>query len=300
MIAAEPRVYWSTPMSKTQGLRPLLLAAAFVVSGTSGVWAQAAAPPPVLLADDDNRCGWALAGAAAGVGLGAFAGSRSAGYGGHWSGLYVGGHLGCAWGDTQWTFLNTTAFATAGGSHDFDNTGWIAGGQIGFNQQVARWVMGIEATISAADVPDQVVNALNPAPAVNTTRLTSDINSIVTITGRLGYLLDPRWMGYVKAGYASADIDVRLEIANAVAATAASASSRHNGWTLGAGVEFLASHNIVLGLEYGYISLGDKTYQLSCAPLACGTPTINVDPEAIHTLTGRISFKFGGPPGPLK
>jgi outer membrane immunogenic protein len=280
----------------------LAIAAVLTVLGVSNANAQAAAPPPTLTAEDDNNCGWALGGAAAGLGVLALTAPKSTGpY--NWTGFYAGGHLGCAWGDTDWTFANDSPFSNSGGSTGFDNDGWVAGGQIGYNYQSGQWVFGLEATLSAGDLEDQKVNVLNPAPAVNSTRLTADIETLLTVTARLGLAFDPRWLGYVKAGFASAEVETDLFIANAGASTSASASSRHNGWAFGAGLEYLLTRNIVLGLDYTYIDLEDKTYSPTCGPLACAPadPTVSVDPD-IHMLTARVSFLFGAreAPAPLK
>lgn len=278
--------------------RALGAAIGLLLCGTSAAFGQVAAPP-VLTADGSDHCGWALGSVGAALGGALLAPSQSKAH--NWSGLYVGGHLGCAWGETQWTFANASLFSNAGGATDFDNTGWVGGGQVGYNVQLGHWVVGVEATLSNGDLRDQSVNVLNPLPAINSTRLTSDIDSLVTVVARLGYSWDRRWMGYVKGGYASGDVDVRLEIASAVASASASASSRHGGWTIGTGVEYFLTKNVVVGIDYSFINLEDKTYQLTCVA-ACGVnPVVNVDPESIHMLTGRISFKFSGPePAPLK
>src|SRR5438309_1504855 len=53
-----------------------------------------------------------------------------------WSGFYIGGHGGWAWGNKDWTDdggANGIIGAIPGaslGSHDID--GWLAGGQVGF------------------------------------------------------------------------------------------------------------------------------------------------------------------------
>lgn len=90
-------------------------------------------PPPALSADSNNNCGWGLGGAAALVGA---AGWMAPGMGGapaNWGGLYFGGHLGCMLGETDWRFRGDGFTTTAGSTAGFDNSGLIAGGQIGYN-----------------------------------------------------------------------------------------------------------------------------------------------------------------------
>jgi outer membrane immunogenic protein len=267
--------------------------------------AQAPPAPPVLTADNDNKCGWGLGGAAAGLGAAAWMAPGMGGAPANWGGLYFGGHLGCMIGDTDWTFRNDTVFSAAGGRTSFDNSGLIAGGQIGYNWQFGQWVLGIEASLSGGEVADHKINALNPAPAVNSTKLTSDIKWLVQVTPRIGYTFAPRWHGYVKGGFASAEVDAVAFVANGAGVSSTSVgNARHNGWTIGAGLEYLAAPNLILGLDYSYIDLESNTRTLGCAG-ACPAPLANVtvDPNNIHMITGRISFKLGAEaarPAPLK
>jgi len=59
-----------------------------------------------------------------------------------WTGFYIGGHLGGAWSSES----ATVAGFGAGG---IDPSGFIAGGQIGYNWQFhPNWVVGVEGDIS--------------------------------------------------------------------------------------------------------------------------------------------------------
>jgi outer membrane immunogenic protein len=69
-----------------------------------------------------------------------------------WTGFYVGGHAGYAWGrsDGDLTFdPGTGPIVVFDPSHrTIDADGWLAGGQIGFNYQINSLVFGLEADAS--------------------------------------------------------------------------------------------------------------------------------------------------------
>jgi outer membrane immunogenic protein len=282
----------------------LALALIFGFAFTHKAAAQAQPPPPPLSADSPDNCGVGLGVAAAGLGIAAFTADKSRPPPRNWSGLYVGGHLGCAWADTDLTFLNTSGFGSTGDATSLDTSGWIGGGHIGYNHQMGRWVLGIEATLSGGDLQETKLNPFNPDPPVFSETLTIDIDWLFTATGRLGYTWAPRWLTYVKGGYASANIEASMLAVTAVGRSETSTSAVHHGWTVGAGMEYMLAPNIIIGAEYNYISLASKTHQMqACTPDPCiPIPSVNVDPDDIHSVTGRISFKFGGDgrPSPLK
>jgi hypothetical protein len=63
----------------------------------------------------------------------------------------------------------------------------------------------------------------------------------------------------------------------------------------------MITQNVVVGLEYSYTDLEAKTHNgptsLSVNGTALGSvdSRMRVDPDAIHAVTARLSFKFGGP-----
>ena len=67
----------------------------------------------------------------------------------NWSGFYVGGQIGGAWNDTDWQYDNANWFNTLGPvivipGFDMDGSGFLGGGQAGFNYQSGVWVFGVE------------------------------------------------------------------------------------------------------------------------------------------------------------
>jgi outer membrane immunogenic protein len=221
----------------------------------------------------------------------------------NWSGLYLGGH----------------AIPPFTG----DTDGMIAGGHIGFNGQLFQWVVGLEASLSDSDLdapqtelmPDTTVMGVHITGATLTNSF--DVDGLFLAMARLGYAGD-RWLTYVTGGYAAAT----LKTSQTASGTAmvelqgrrfplpfeveGRTSERHHGWTIGAGLEYALTANIIFGLEYNLIDLGSTTHRGSAEAELNGMPleplrlSANVDPEAVHTGWARLSFKFGGKAAPKR
>ena len=199
-----------------------------------------------------------------------------------WSGIYVGGHAGAAWGDTDWTFFN------GGVSEGFSqsDSSAIGGGHVGLQGQWGSFVAGVELSYSALHLKSTSAANL----ATNRDR-TSEIDRLFLATARLGYA-SGLWLVYGKGGFASANVDFNTNVTSTGAPTTSS-SGRETGWTIGAGVEYALTPNVILGLEYDFVRLnvGDRSQFVFPGFTTPETVTgANVD---ISTVMARLSYKFG-------
>jgi outer membrane immunogenic protein len=195
-----------------------------------------------------------------------------------WSGFYIGGHVGAAWSDADWDNVSTTGEPVSNSS-----SGFIGGGQIGYNQQYGNIVLGVEASLSGTTLSDDTRSAVLPA----TVTYSTDVNTIVTVTGRLGVAVD-QWLLYGKAGWAGAQVDVSGR--NTALPDSFSFDDWRNGWTVGAGFEYKLARNISLGLEYSYIDLGSDSFS---GNTAAGSPvTVSDHDLQIQSVTARLNFQF--------
>jgi outer membrane immunogenic protein len=204
----------------------------------------------------------------------------------NWTGFYIGGHAGHAWANADWTFQNNSQFNSDPGDKFRHNLhGGFGGIQIGFNRQVGRWVWGLEGTLSGVDV-----EKASFSPFLKSDTLSTDISTLWTITGRLGYTWD-RWLAYGKAGYAGGRIEISaVDVIQVGEFQSANQAKTHHGWTVGLGVEYLLTQNVVFGIEYAYIDLGKARYQTVDS---AGT-LFDVDNDVTaHSVMARLSYKFG-------
>jgi outer membrane immunogenic protein len=137
-----------------------------------------------------------------------------------WTGFYAGIHAGGAWSDVEWSNVTFT-----GERFNNNESGFIGGGQVGYNQQFGNIVLGVEATISGGDLSRDFRSILVP-----TTRFTADLHTVATVTGRFG-LASEQWLFYGKAGWATA----RAEFSgrDTVLVDSFSFDDWRNGWTAG-------------------------------------------------------------------
>ena len=111
----------------------------------------------------------------------------------NWTGIYAGVHAGYGRGMKDW--LNS--------SFDYPVKGFLGGGQIGVNQQIGNWVIGIEADASWSNLKgDQTLVLGGPLVSfTQTATVGTTIDALATVVGRVGFAQD-RWLVYLKAGAA--------------------------------------------------------------------------------------------------
>jgi outer membrane immunogenic protein len=210
----------------------------------------------------------------------------------NWGGFYVGGQLGGVWNDTDWHYNNPNWFNTLGpeiviNKFDMDGSGFLGGGQAGFNYQSGAWLFGIEGSVAGADLSNS-----RPSPFFPTIdRYTSDITVLTTVTGRLGYARD-RWLAYAKGGWAGADVE--LTLFDRFALVRASSDTWVDGWTVGAGGEYALGPSLSLAVEYNYADLDTGDWRLRCncpGGVGGGTPVMDGD-IVIQSVTARLNYRF--------
>jgi outer membrane immunogenic protein len=203
----------------------------------------------------------------------------------NWTGWYVGVNAGASMGNVK-TDLNVaptiaiasiTAFA---GSNTVAPSGFIGGGQIGYNWQYSPLiVVGLEADIQGALERDSNIltnsfaGLLGPAPVTGTvvTNYTTNIDWFGTVRGRLGYVWGNNGdvLTYVTGGLAYGEVKINgtSTVSGALTGIAFTPitgsfgqSHVNTGWTLGYGTEgaidFWGAHNWTWQIESLYMDLG--------------------------------------------
>jgi outer membrane immunogenic protein len=194
----------------------------------------------------------------------------------NWSGIYIGGHVGGAFGER--CFRDVIGDL---GCHD--NDGFAGGGQIGFNVQNGQFVFGAEFSGSWADLTGSHSGSFfTPADSFH-----SDVDTILLFTGRVGLAFD-RALLYVTGGGAWVRNDFRYNDGFGF-----ESSHKHNrtGWTVGAGLEYGLAPNWSIAVQYNYIDLGEKDVNFFTPNT--GPFTVQADSH-IHLATARLNYRFGG------
>src|SRR5262245_22870472 len=204
-----------------------------------------------------------------------------------WSGFYFGVNAGYGWGDAEWqgpaTFFGVNTFST-------DARGGLVGGHAGVLVQRGHFVAGIEVSYDAAWLKDTVVG---PVPVFPNDSFKTEINDLLLIVGRLGVAMN-NFLLYGKAGFASSNVELSGLSGVPVAGVTFNKDERLNGWTVGAGLEWMLSRNIILGIEYNFVHLDNEAFDLRTGGTVVGLPVlVNLDDVEIHTVMGRLSYKFG-------
>lgn len=210
-----------------------------------------------------------------------------------WAGWYIGLNAGGIWSHGDITnnvvssFCNTDLvgcdpdqFAVAAEGAvplNFDNngSGFIGGGQIGYNFQTGPIVFGIEADIQWTSLDDEHSRFGSVVPVGfpnNTVDITGtarqQIDWLGTVRGRLGWTPTPPMLLYVTGGLAYGHVETDVAFSGHVTGpcfcgpepfTSVSFSDTRVGWTVGGGVEWMFAPRWSFKAEYLYYDLGSET-----------------------------------------
>jgi outer membrane immunogenic protein len=174
-----------------------------------------------------------------------------------WSGPTIGANLGYIWGDATTTDDKADWGSDPKFVGPFNNNvgGFVGGGSLGYNVQLDRVVVGVAADFDYADLAGSI--ATPSSQSGNHQNIGLDGGFLGTVTGRLGFLVDPATQIFVSGGLA-------LYTGEASQATTADGYISHatdtfTGWTVGGGVERMISRNVSLKLEYAHYDFGTET-----------------------------------------
>jgi outer membrane immunogenic protein len=223
-----------------------------------------------------------------------------------WTGCYVGAQLGGALSEARWGYNGPNVYNSLPGTDDiarpeekFRQLKAVIGAQAGCNfHQSGPWLFGVEAGWIATPMDrTQSVNTGHSLAAGFTPSLRTEIGSIASVTGRVGYAVAPDWLVYAKGGYALAFIELRADISPKGYDLAWSDSNWHHGWTAGAGFEYRLFRNVTIGAEYNFYRFNSAGY----FGLQPGLPVENqvyLNAAAdVHSFMGRLNFYSGMLPG---
>jgi outer membrane immunogenic protein len=192
-----------------------------------------------------------------------------------WTGCYIGGNIG--YGRMKKQFYRPSDNANDG-FHTAD--GFVGGGQIGCDYQFSsRWVVGAQGLLDWTDLKGSHVTLLRSNNIETTTA-----SWFGTLTGRVGFLMTPDVLAYLKGGGAWVrDQHVETFVDGA---PSRSAELTRSGWIVGGGLEWKFVRNWSAFVEYNFMDFGTKRVQYT------SSFSQNIDQD-IQTVLVGVNYRFG-------
>jgi outer membrane immunogenic protein len=190
-----------------------------------------------------------------------------------WSGPYIGLHAGYAWGNASTT--DNVKDGVRPGPFDYSPEGGFGGGQVGWNFQLNRFVVGIEGDIDYLDLSG---SGIIPSDSSSHQTLTLDGGLFGDITARAGFLVTPSTLVYGKGGFAFYNGEAKQTSANP--AYSQHGTDTFTGWVAGAGIEQRINDAVSIKVEWLHVDFGDEG----------GSQTSISDPPVGHVYSNSTSL----------
>jgi len=219
-----------------------------------------------------------------------------------WNGFYFGVNIGGGWanGDAQSVSVPDPGFFDPFRSN-LKGTGVVAGGQIGFNWQLAsNWVIGLEADVSGTTIDDTATQnpatiegvPLNPASSLTLTR---NINWLASVRGRIGVSWD-RALLYFTGGVAWAGITFQAALDRPVLPDifAVSVGDTRTGWVIGGGLEY-AFENTNWTMRGEYLHYQFDGFRVDAPSFNSFTAQDTLGNFNVNVVRVGFNYKYGEP-----
>ena len=229
-----------------------------------------------------------------------------------WTGCYVGGNVGGAWGRSDVTYTQTGAypplaepadvvFANNLGSPRLRNSGFTIGGQTGCNYQMSSLVIGLETDLNWVGVKNNYF-AAGTIPVggggVSST-VSVESNYLFTLRPRAGIAVD-RALFYVTGGLAVGNEKFSQSFSHFFVNTPTSSESgsiskSKVGWTVGGGIEYAVTNNWSAKIEYLHVDLGSVNFNAAnnLFPIFTASNSVYIREDIVRV---GLNYKFGSGP----
>jgi outer membrane immunogenic protein len=201
--------------------------------------------------------------------------------------FYAGFQGGGAWGEAD------KFFPDFGGKRvPVDADGFVFGAHAGVDFDFGTFFVGGEASISFTDIsggnitPGGVSCSTSVPPANQVVCRVADVEGLTTAALRAGYDFGAV-RAYAAGGYATAELSTD-GIVVGTGATVIPDSKWHDGYTYGAGLDWKASPEWTLGLEYKRVELDGERHAAAFG----GGNRHDMD-LSLDLVQAKISYQFG-------
>lgn len=193
-----------------------------------------------------------------------------------WSGAYIGLHAGYLWAKVDY---DEPDFPDS--SLNRKDEAFIGGLYLGYNHQMDSLVAGIEGDFGLGGID---IDNNEDAFFNSYTAFESDWNA--HIRARLGFAMD-RVLVYLAGGLAIADLEI-----DDTDDGYGKVTNTHLGWTIGGGIEYAVSENLLVRAEYLYDDYGREGGEIS-GPNPAADYDVDADMSASTVRLG-IAYIFSG------
>jgi outer membrane immunogenic protein len=205
----------------------------------------------------------------------------------NWAGFYAGVNAGGVWAHSNITDVNAFAARAIPGTVTSINTsGFLAGGQLGYNWQASNYLFGIEADGGFMDLGGTKLLTGTGSG----TRVGLKSGAYADVTGRAGVAFN-RALFYVKGGYAVIDDASSFSTAPGLVAEL----QKHrtdSGYTIGGGVEYKFAPNWSAKVEYLHFDFGNLNYTVFSTR---GTSFLFNQTLRADTVKAGVNYTWGSP-----
>ncbi|KAA0972291.1 porin family protein [Aureimonas fodinaquatilis] len=212
-----------------------------------------------------------------------------------WTGFFAGGQAGAAFNRDSGLFSSTGSSFQGGTNNE---TGFVGGVHAGYDYQINNFIVGAVADISYVDATSNATYS----QFGQTFGSKQDIDFLGTVRAKAGVAAD-RIAVYATGGLAYASVSNDLIGSGTVTSggTAYNVSLEDDtdefGYAVGAGVDYLVTQNVSVGLEYLFTDLGSSKTKINYTPVGSTVPTDSLTATSssdldFHTVWAKASYRF--------
>lgn len=215
-----------------------------------------------------------------------------------WTGCYVGANVGAGWHRIQQSQIGATdgtVFVPPIDWASSENSGLIGGGQVGCDYQFnAHWVFGLQDMFDFGNIKSSN-NLPDPRLAAGLPFQNTATRNLFTTTARVGYLLTPNLLGYVKGGGAWTRTATTVFVTIPVFGESEFANTNRIGGTVGGGLEWRFAPDWSVFAEYNYVDFGRQNVTFTVAPGAgVFAPSIVATRLTMQIIDVGVNWRFNG------
>jgi outer membrane immunogenic protein len=215
-----------------------------------------------------------------------------------WSGTYIGGVIGGAWGTNDISDPGLGIVGTLIGVPVIQTnnpSGFIGGIEGGSRYQFGKLVVGWEGDITWGNLNNTNTTTFTSpllAGIPFSRSITSDTKWVATAVSTLG-IAHNNWLLYGKAGVAWENVNYTDNWAVAgIPLFGGTGSDNRTGWTVGTGLEWAFYQNWSAKVEYDYLDFGTKNVAINGSLLGLGIQAGIQDNNHINQFKAGLNYRF--------